>query len=207
MKFSDGYWNLKKGFTLFSPAEVRDMDSSEKKLTVYAPTKKCLHRGDTLNLPMITVEYSSPMPDVIRVKIFHFKGQRRKKPEFILNTSHNTNLNIKSTDEHISLSSGKLSVNISKEHWRTEFTYNDEYITGSIGKGTGYLISDDGSTYVREQLTLDVGECVYGLGERFTPFVKNGQTVDIWNEDEEQVVNKHIRIFLSTYQIRDMACL
>ncbi len=24
---------------------------------------------------------------------------------------------------------------------------------------------------------------VYGLGERFTPFVRNGQTVDIWNED------------------------
>jgi alpha-D-xyloside xylohydrolase len=200
LKFSDGYWNLKKGFTLFSPAEVRDMDSSEKKLTVYAPTKKCLHRGDTLNLPMITVEYSSPMPDVIRVKIFHFKGQRRKKPEFILNTSHNTNLNIKSTDEHISLSSGKLSVNISKEHWRTEFTYNDEYITGSIGKGTGYLISDDGSTYVREQLTLDVGECVYGLGERFTPFVKNGQTVDIWNEDggtSSEQAYKNIPFYIS----------
>ena len=30
---------------------------------------------------------------------------------------------------------------------------------------------------------LGVGECVYGLGERFTSFVKNGQTVEIWNED------------------------
>jgi len=26
-------------------------------------------------------------------------------------------------------------------------------------------------------------ETVYGLGERFTPFVKNGQTVDMWNAD------------------------
>lgn len=33
------------------------------------------------------------------------------------------------------------------------------------------------------QLSLDVGELVYGLGERFTPFVKNGQTVDIWQAD------------------------
>nr|MBU5234149.1 hypothetical protein [Vibrio cholerae] len=24
---------------------------------------------------------------------------------------------------------------------------------------------------------------IYGLGERFTNFVKNGQTVDIWNAD------------------------
>ena len=30
---------------------------------------------------------------------------------------------------------------------------------------------------------MDIGEKVYGLGERFTPFVKNGQVVDMWNED------------------------
>ena len=33
------------------------------------------------------------------------------------------------------------------------------------------------------QLDLGVGETIYGLGERFGPFVKNGQTVDIWNAD------------------------
>ncbi len=38
-------------------------------------------------------------------------------------------------------------------------------------------------TYLRESLSLAVGECVYGLGERFTPFIKNGQTVDTWNAD------------------------
>ena len=68
------------------------------------------------------------------------------------------------------------------------------------------MISDDGSTYVREQLTLDVGECVYGLGERFT-IVKNGQTVDIWNEDGGTSSEQAYKVFLSTYQIRDMACL
>ena len=37
--------------------------------------------------------------------------------------------------------------------------------------------------YMREQLSLSVGELIYGLGERFSAFVKNGQSVDIWNED------------------------
>ena len=37
--------------------------------------------------------------------------------------------------------------------------------------------------FMRVQMDLDIGEKVYGLGERFTPFVKNGQVVDIWNED------------------------
>lgn len=32
-------------------------------------------------------------------------------------------------------------------------------------------------------LDLQVGELVYGLGERFGPLTKNGQSVDIWNED------------------------
>jgi alpha-D-xyloside xylohydrolase len=34
-----------------------------------------------------------------------------------------------------------------------------------------------------EQLSLGVGEYVYGLGERFTAFVKNGQVVEIVNKD------------------------
>ena len=25
--------------------------------------------------------------------------------------------------------------------------------------------------------------CVYGFGEHFTPYVKNGQAIEIWNED------------------------
>ena len=41
----------------------------------------------------------------------------------------------------------------------------------------------DNDVFMREQLQLSVGELVYGLGERFTPFVKNGQSIDIWNED------------------------
>jgi alpha-D-xyloside xylohydrolase len=40
-----------------------------------------------------------------------------------------------------------------------------------------------GSTYLHEQLDLGVGTHVYGLGERFGPLVKNGQTVEIWNAD------------------------
>lgn len=37
--------------------------------------------------------------------------------------------------------------------------------------------------YLVNGLELDVGECIYGGGERFTPFIKNGQSIDIWNED------------------------
>ena len=51
------------------------------------------------------------------------------------------------------------------------------------------------------QLQVDVGEKIYGLGERFTPFVRNGQTVDIWNEDggtSSEISYKNIPFYLST---------
>ena len=46
-----------------------------------------------------------------------------------------------------------------------------------------YMQTPDRGNHVVEQLSLGVGECVYGLGERFTAFVKNGQVVEIINKD------------------------
>ncbi len=52
-----------------------------------------------------------------------------------------------------------------------------------------------------EHLSLGVGETLYGLGERFTAFVKNGQAVDIWNEDggtSSEQAYKNIPFYLSS---------
>ncbi len=56
-------------------------------------------------------------------------------------------------------------------------------LTFSGLRGMGLFETQDSGRYLREQLNLGIGECVYGLGERFTAFVKNGQVVDIWNND------------------------
>lgn len=42
--------------------------------------------------------------------------------------------------------------------------------------------------YMSVSLGLQVGECVYGLGERFGPLVKNGQDIDLWNEVSPNVL-------------------
>lgn len=55
--------------------------------------------------------------------------------------------------------------------------------------------------YMLAQLDLGVHEKLYGLGERFGPFVKNGQTVDIWNEDggtSSELAYKNIPFYLSS---------
>ena len=50
------------------------------------------------------------------------------------------------------------------------------------------------------ELSLQVGECVYGLGERFTAFAKNGQVVDMWNEDggtSSQISYKNVPFYMT----------
>lgn len=54
---------------------------------------------------------------------------------------------------------------------------------GEFGVTMSGLAKDESRTFTSIQLSLGVGETVYGLGERFTAFVKNGQSVDVWNED------------------------
>jgi alpha-D-xyloside xylohydrolase len=54
--------------------------------------------------------------------------------------------------------------------------------------------------YMNTELSLAADEYVYGLGERFTAFVKNGQQIDIWNEDggtSSQIAYKNIPFYIT----------
>jgi len=68
--------------------------------------------------------------------------------------------------------------------WRVEYYDGERRLTGTGYRNMARMLRrDTGESYMVEQLHLGVGEYVYGLGERFTPFVKNGQCVENWNED------------------------
>src|SRR3954449_4671362 len=84
MKFTDGYWHMRAGITPHFPIQAHDVAIKPDALTVYAATKRLNTRGDTLNLPLLTVRFSTPMPDVIRVTITHHKGRRPQQPSFEL---------------------------------------------------------------------------------------------------------------------------
>ncbi len=183
MKFTDGYWQMRSGVTPHYAEQVHEVEIESDAITAYAPTKKLTGRGDTLNLPLLTVRFSSPMENVIRVKVVHHKGVRQPKPEFIIYEQANPNITITNNETSATLTSGDLSVRIHKgENWLIEYLGKDQAITSSGWHALGYVDTPDGR-FIHEQLNLGVGECVYGLGERFTSFIKNGQVVDIWNQD------------------------
>ena len=72
----------------------------------------------------------------------------------------------------VNFTSGALTARVNKKDWSLDFIGGGQRITGSGWRGMAYIERDNGNNYVREQLNLGVGECVYGLGERFTAFVK-----------------------------------
>ncbi|MDP4088278.1 MAG: alpha-xylosidase [Bacillota bacterium] len=184
MKFSNGCWLNKEGVETFSPAEVYSTGNDNKTLTIYAPCKKINHRGDTLGGPVITYKISSPLPDVIRIQAFHYMGVNKKGPDFEINTDNNTEVYIEEDDSLLKFTSGSLSVRINKQNgWSMDFYKGEERLTSSGSRNMAYVKTGEDGNFMREQLGLSVGEMIYGLGERFTPFIKNGQTVEIWNED------------------------
>ncbi|WP_434578016.1 alpha-xylosidase [Thermoanaerobacterium thermosaccharolyticum] len=183
MKFTNGQWLLKKGINILYPMQAFDENIDDESLTVYAPTSIINDRSDTINCPMITIKFSSPLENVIRVQIYHFKGVKKRSPNFEINEKRRSKINITLKDEYIIFKSGELSAKVSKNKFNIEYLYKNEVITSSKFKSIGYIMSENGDKFMREQLSLGVGECVYGLGEHFTPFVRNGQVIDTWNED------------------------
>lgn len=192
MKFGNGCWLQEEGYECFPPQQIYFTKIEPKKVTLCAPTSRISHRGDTLGGINLTLEITSPMPEVLRVKTYHHLRIRKTGPDFELETQENVELKIKDSDEKICIKSGSLSLTITKENFSMEYARDGEVISKCNGRDLAFMKTDwkgyaydKGSkdAYMRQQLSLSVGELVYGMGERFTPFVKNGQTVDIWNED------------------------
>ncbi len=206
MKFTSGYWQMRAGVTPHYAAQAYAVEVEEAALTVLAPTQPVTGRSATLNIPVLTVRYSSPFSNVVRVQAWHHKGTRPRTPAFALETDAPT-VEITDGAKVATLRSGDLSVRVAKgEVWQVDYLGHgpagERLLTGSGWRALGYVDVDPTrqeperqpdaleapgaygfARYIHEQLALGVGETVYGLGERFTPFVKNGQVVDMWNAD------------------------
>ncbi len=210
MKFNNGHWLLKEHCECFDAKEAYFTKIEPDKVTICAPTAFITSRGDTLGSINLTVVVTAPAENILRVQTWHHLGQQKKAPEFELHMQTPSPLSAKETDDLILISSGSLSLEITKNPWSMTYKRNGKVITKCSRKdlalmktnwtGLAYDKGDYENTYMRQQLSLSVGELIYGLGERFTPFVKNGQTVDIWNEDggtSSEQSYKNIPFYLS----------
>ena len=183
MKFTNGFWLTKEEFT---PEYVRGfycVEESDEAVRAYGPYREIRGRGDTLNIGMMTFTLTAPMDGVLGVRMTNHMGNYVKTPAFALGGCPGRKAALSETDEAWIFSSGELSLEIPKAGPQVRFMAQGKQLTRIPGKTMGMMHHRDGRNFLVTGLDLGVGELVYGLGERFTPFVKNGQTVDTWNED------------------------
>ena len=206
MKFADGFWLNRRGFTVDYAAQPYSVEIRNNEIHVLATSQQIYHRGMTLGGVTLDIVYSSIRENTIRVQIVHHKGAANHEPKFELSADPAFKPVITETDDCVTLISGKTAVTVAKGmDWKVQFTYDGRHLTGGGWRATSYIQqnaylheNDQRQTmdntfwsipapakgaFVREQLTLSVGEQIYGFGEKFTPFVKNGQTVETWNSD------------------------
>ncbi|QFY07691.1 alpha-xylosidase [Nonomuraea phyllanthi] len=197
MKFTDGLWQLRPGVTALYAAEAYDVVTGEGEIGVTAPTAVIRRRGDTLNRPVLSLRLSSPLENVIRVRVDHHVGGGEERG-FELVGAEDGHGAVKADGANgTTLTSGSLSATVAPgAPWNLSFHGDGRPLTSSGHKSIGYFRlaadaqvdqgpagTERSPVHLAQQLALGVGEVVYGLGERFGPLVKNGQTVEIWNAD------------------------
>ncbi|MGN0642943.1 MAG: alpha-xylosidase [Huintestinicola sp.] len=205
MKFADGFWLNQKGYDVNYASQAYEIKPIENGLNVLATTQYIQNRGMTLGGPVFEINLTSTQKDVIKVSIDHFKGGLGNAPKFELNEDQGFTPEVKENEDSWELISGDTRVVIGKYSWNVQYYYKDKKLTGGAWRATTIIQEskfkvsarlnasqddtfwsyprDKRSTYLREQLVMSVGECMYGFGEKFTTFVKNGQNVETWNSD------------------------
>ncbi|MFA6844459.1 MAG: alpha-xylosidase [Sphaerochaetaceae bacterium] len=202
MKFINGYWLLRENVTAKFALEAIEAEQNDTALTVYGACRMIQSRADCNDLTMLTVQVTAPRMDVLKVRITHFEGGVEKKPQFFITEDAVQKPAITIKEDHASISSGNLKATfLLNAPWQVDWAYKEKGLTQVQSKATGYMRDAALGPFLKEEFNLDVGEHIYGLGERFGTFVKNGQSIDIDNQDggtASDQAYKNIPFFLSS---------
>ena len=189
MKFNDGYWLLREGVTAtLRQGGLRGRDDRST-VSVAVLARPVEHRGSHLNTPTVTVDLScSGAATSSRCAPLAAGPQSRGR------TSGWT---LSPADAVVESAARPRDAHRRRPH-RRRMTVAGHWASSSVRRtpcsrprgprrwvlhAGGRRLEPHGTSYMMQRLTLPVGTNVYGLGERFGPFVKNGQSVDSWNQD------------------------
>ena len=202
MKFKRGLWLMQKDIKPLYAVEAYRTRERDGTVEVLAATAHIANRGATMS-PALNVRLFSPAEGVIGVEAVHFAGSADHGPHYALNVGNGFSEVIR-REEEIVLKSGAMEARLSTKpgEWSLRFYDGEKYLTGSGFRAMGHMENTaTGQTWMTEQLDLSVGESIYGLGERFTAFVKNGQLVEMWNGDggtSSELAYKNIPFYMSS---------
>lgn len=204
MKYLNGNWLVKDGFSIDYAQSIYDSRIENNQLTLWVPFKEVTDPGMTLDDGMITLEVSSPRENIINTKIINYRGHVDHGPNFKLNYDKNISSEIIETDDKFVIRSGKTRLEISKgSQILFKYYYENELKTEIAPRSIARIFDPDKNVHMSNSFVLEPGEKIYGLGERFSNFVKNGQEIEMWNADggtETMQSYKNIPLYLSNRQ-------
>ncbi|EPS44690.1 hypothetical protein H072_1323 [Dactylellina haptotyla CBS 200.50] len=218
MKFTEGMWKIRGGIQLNWMSHVERVISTDEGSASLLLAKLTRNRGDTLNAGTLNAKITSPLEGVTAVKFSHWDGEDELGPDFPINTSSRPKVTIKNDPaRNLKYVSGNLNLDVDTAPNELAFNYTDDKgkrLTGHSFRSIAFVndittektkwaegIYAQKDTYILLELDLSVHEKIYGLGERFGPFSKNGQTVEIWNEDggtSSELAYKNIPFYISS---------
>lgn len=209
MKFFNGHWEKQYGVSVYPAAQVYEWRQQDEELIFLAPHQRIQGRGMTLDGVVLTFHVSVAREGIFHIVVEHYKGVRYPGPEFTLELDEQQ-LSLREGDNELTVCSGKNQLRIEKDPFAMEFFCDGKKMTRMEGadfsyirtRDTGVLLYEEqaGQVYMRGATSLSVGELIYGLGEHFGPFVKNGQSIDMWNEDggtSSELSYKNVPFYLS----------
>lgn len=209
MKFFNGHWEKQYGVSVYPAAQVYEWRQQDEELIFLAPHQRIQGRGMTLDGVVLTFHVSVAREGIFHIVVEHYKGVRYPGPEFTLELDEQP-LSLQEGDNELTVCSGKNQLRIEKDPFAMEFFCDGKKMTRMEGadfsyirtRDTGVLLYEEqaGQVYMRGATSLSVGELIYGLGEHFGPFVKNGQSIDMCNEDggtSSELSYKNVPFYLS----------
>ncbi len=203
MKFNKGFWKLQEDVAPFYATRIHELEATDDALVAYLSNVPQSERGNLLAGSLITLRLTSPIPGVIRVQAQHFKGRKPRTQGFDIDSTLKSEcISVKHDEKSATFTSGPLTarLNIGVPHHFDFIGLAGEVLTSSKPRSLA-LMKRGAKNYFREQLSLGVGETIYGLGERFGALAKNGQVIESWNEDGGtcyDIAYKSIPFYLSS---------
>ncbi len=218
MKFSQGAWRYAEGVNSTLMRRLHHHRIHGNTLFLCVLDRHGMLGGDSFEGTVLEISITSPMRDAIRVHTHHHRpaefGHHRFDLDYELTNNHVT---IAESESEIVFTTGKLKLRVARTGaFRLRFEDQGGNLI-SLGSDLAY-IEVNGTPpeprshgrlreglrpgrYLMQRLSLGVGETIYGMGERFGPLVKNGQSVSIWNEDggtSSDLAYKNIPFYLSS---------
>ena len=214
MKFTEGYWLRKESVQPSFAAQAFTVEKIPHGMRITVPERPIINRSDAMDQTVMLLDFVSAGHNDICVTFTHFEGYTSGEARFLLHEEPDET-QVEINDSEAVVTAGDITVRADRATGRYQFEAGGKILTSCGFRNAGYMrvnkkptdlsggrdyFRQDYEPYMLTELSLKPGECVYGLGERFTALVKNGQRVDMWNEDggtASQIGYKNIPFYMT----------